>query len=188
VTIRKNDDLLGLDILMVIGKSGERLGVLPSAEALRLAREQGLDLVEVNPKAQPPVCKLLDFARFKYEGAKAAALRRRGAAPVVFLVRSKLAVRGRPGVFLVGDIVTGDAVRAGMVAHVPSGPDIVVVVPILAVEFVDQVADKTRELALHMVDDPPEHLAALEALEGAQLIEITERSAPPRTGPSSPPA
>jgi len=46
------------------------LGVLQTHEALRLAQEQGLDLVEVNPKAEPPVCKILDFGKYKYEEKK----------------------------------------------------------------------------------------------------------------------
>jgi len=46
------------------------LGVLDTDEARRLAREKDLDLVEVNPKAQPPVCKIMDFGRFKYEEKK----------------------------------------------------------------------------------------------------------------------
>lgn len=46
------------------------LGVLDTHEALRLAREAVLDLVEVNPKAYPPVCKIMDFGKFKYEEKK----------------------------------------------------------------------------------------------------------------------
>jgi len=48
------------------------LGVMATSEALRAASEQGLDLVEVNPKAEPPVCKLLDFGKYKYEEKKKA--------------------------------------------------------------------------------------------------------------------
>ena len=48
------------------------LGVLDTSEAKRIAREQDLDLVEVNPKAQPPVCKIMDFGKFKYEEKKRA--------------------------------------------------------------------------------------------------------------------
>jgi hypothetical protein len=101
--------------------------------------------------------------------------RRHGGAPVVFLVRSKVALTGRPGTFLVGDIVTGDTIRAGMVARVPHGHDVFVAQPILAVEFVDHIAEKTTELALRVVGDTPEQVAAIEALEGAHLIEIVER-------------
>jgi translation initiation factor IF-3 len=58
--------------VLVIDSNGERLGVLDTHEALRKAQEQGLDLVEVNPKAEPPVCKILDFGKYKYEEKKKA--------------------------------------------------------------------------------------------------------------------
>jgi translation initiation factor IF-3 len=54
----------------LIGDDGEQLGVLPTFEAIRIAREQNLDLVEVAPLANPPVCRLLDYGRFKYEQTK----------------------------------------------------------------------------------------------------------------------
>ncbi len=54
----------------VIDPSGNMVGILSTGEALRLAQESGLDLVEVSPKAQPPVCKILDFGKFKYEEKK----------------------------------------------------------------------------------------------------------------------
>jgi translation initiation factor IF-3 len=56
----------------VIAADGSMLGVLQTHEALRMAQEQGLDLVEVNPKAEPPVCKILDFGKYKYEEKKKA--------------------------------------------------------------------------------------------------------------------
>jgi translation initiation factor IF-3 len=58
--------------IRVIGDAGEMLGVMPTHEALRRAQEKGLDLVEVNPKADPPVCKILDFGKFKYDEKKKA--------------------------------------------------------------------------------------------------------------------
>jgi translation initiation factor IF-3 len=54
----------------LIGDNGEQLGVLPTFEALQIARERGLDLVEVAPTAVPPVCRLMDYGRFKYEQEK----------------------------------------------------------------------------------------------------------------------
>jgi translation initiation factor IF-3 len=57
----------------VIGADGNQLGVLQTHEAMRMAQDQGLDLVEVNPKADPPVCKILDFGKFKYEEKKKSA-------------------------------------------------------------------------------------------------------------------
>jgi translation initiation factor IF-3 len=56
----------------VIGEEGEMLGILPTHEALKRAQERGLDLVEVNPKAEPPVCKILDYGKFKYDEKKKA--------------------------------------------------------------------------------------------------------------------
>jgi len=50
--------------------NGERLGVLPITEALTAARERDLDLVEVAPSAAPPVCRILDYGKYKYEQAK----------------------------------------------------------------------------------------------------------------------
>jgi translation initiation factor IF-3 len=54
----------------VVAEDGSNLGVLPTEEALRRAQEAGLDLVEVNPKGTPPVCKILDFGKYKYEEKK----------------------------------------------------------------------------------------------------------------------
>ena len=54
----------------VIGADGAQLGVLDTSEALRIAEEGGLDLVEVSPKAMPPVCKIMDYGKFKYEDSK----------------------------------------------------------------------------------------------------------------------
>ena len=59
--------------VLVIGADGSKLGVLQTHEALRMAQEQGLDLVEINPKADPPVCKILDFGKYKYQTQKKAA-------------------------------------------------------------------------------------------------------------------
>jgi translation initiation factor IF-3 len=56
----------------VIDADGSMLGVLQTHEALRKAQEQNLDLVEVNPKSDPPVCKILDFGKYKYEEKKKA--------------------------------------------------------------------------------------------------------------------
>ena len=51
----------------VIDDEGQQLGVMPTAQALALAREKGLDLVEVAPTANPPVCRILDWGQYKYE-------------------------------------------------------------------------------------------------------------------------
>jgi len=56
----------------LIGHEGEQLGVMPPEEAIALAREVGLDLVEVAPGASPPVCRIMDYGRYKYEQKKKA--------------------------------------------------------------------------------------------------------------------
>jgi translation initiation factor IF-3 len=57
----------------VIDASGQQVGILPLADALRLAEGQELDLVEVSPTARPPVCRIMDYGKFKYEQSKKAA-------------------------------------------------------------------------------------------------------------------
>jgi translation initiation factor IF-3 len=61
----------------LIGADGQPVGVVPTHEALRMAQDAGLDLVEVNAKSDPPVCKILDFGKMKYEDKKKAAEARR---------------------------------------------------------------------------------------------------------------
>lgn len=56
--------------VLVVAEDGSNLGVLPTSEALKRAQKAGLDLVEINPKGQPPVCKILDFGKYKYEESK----------------------------------------------------------------------------------------------------------------------
>jgi translation initiation factor IF-3 len=54
----------------LIGPKGENVGVVPTDEAMRIAREAGLDLVEVAPNAEPPVCRVMDYGKFLYERTK----------------------------------------------------------------------------------------------------------------------
>ena len=67
--IRINDRIRAREI-RVIDENGEQLGILPPYEALRIARERSLDLVEVSPNAVPPVCRIQDYGRFLYEKEK----------------------------------------------------------------------------------------------------------------------
>lgn len=54
----------------VIGEDGEQLGIMSSREALQLAEEAGVDLVKIAPTAKPPVCKIVDYGKFRYEQAR----------------------------------------------------------------------------------------------------------------------
>jgi translation initiation factor IF-3 len=56
--------------VFVIDEEGTNLGEMPTKEALNLAVERGLDLVEINPTHRPPICKIMDFGRYKYDMAK----------------------------------------------------------------------------------------------------------------------
>ena len=54
----------------VIGTDGEQLGIMSSKEAMKLAEEAGVDLIKIAPTAKPPVCKIMDYGKFRYEQAR----------------------------------------------------------------------------------------------------------------------
>lgn len=56
--------------IRLIGEDGEQLGVMPAKDALKLAKEANLDLVKIAPTAKPPVCKIVDYGKFRYEQAR----------------------------------------------------------------------------------------------------------------------
>ena len=56
--------------IRLIGSGGEQLGIMSPAEALRIADEQGLDLVKISPQAVPTVCKLMNYGKFRFEQSK----------------------------------------------------------------------------------------------------------------------
>jgi len=70
-TVRINDGIRALQV-RVIDEKGTQLGIMPVRTALDAADARGLDLVEVAPQSDPPVCKIMDFGKFKYEQAKKA--------------------------------------------------------------------------------------------------------------------
>jgi translation initiation factor IF-3 len=69
---RVNDEIRVREVHL-IDKDGHNRGNVPIAEALQLAQEAGMDLVEISPNANPPVCKLLDYGKYKYQEQKKAA-------------------------------------------------------------------------------------------------------------------
>ena len=58
--------------VQVIGSDGNNLGILNTNEAISMAKDQGLDLIEISPNAKPPVCKIIDMVKFKYDAQKKA--------------------------------------------------------------------------------------------------------------------
>lgn len=71
IDTRSNEQITA-SMVRVVDSDGEMLGVLTLDEALQRARSSGLDLVEVSPNAEPPVCKILDLGKYKYEAQKKA--------------------------------------------------------------------------------------------------------------------
>ena len=68
---RTNHRIKSLDV-QVINSNGENLGVLPIQKAIEAAKEEGLDLIEISPNANPPVCKIMDMGKYKYDMQKKA--------------------------------------------------------------------------------------------------------------------
>jgi len=77
------NDRIRVPEVRLVGPEGEQVGIVPIGEALRLAQDSDLDLVEVAPMARPPVCKLMDYGKFKYESAQKARESRRNQALTV---------------------------------------------------------------------------------------------------------
>ncbi|MGL4307637.1 translation initiation factor IF-3 [Cetobacterium sp. SF1] len=67
--IRINEKIRGKEI-RVISETGEQVGIMTPAAAMDMAREKELDLVEISPNAKPPVCKIMDYGKYKYELAR----------------------------------------------------------------------------------------------------------------------
>jgi translation initiation factor IF-3 len=66
---RRNGKIRAREV-RVLGADKQQIGILPLGDALRLAQSQGLDLIEISPDANPPVCRLVDYGKFRYEEAK----------------------------------------------------------------------------------------------------------------------
>ena len=68
---RANERIRALDV-QVISSNGNNLGTLPLKKAIEVAKEEGLDLIEISPNANPPVCKIMDIGKYKYDLQKKA--------------------------------------------------------------------------------------------------------------------
>ena len=68
----KSNNRISAPEVQVIGSEGENLGILNTNEAISIAKDQGLDLIEISPNAKPPVCKIIDMGKFKYDAQKKA--------------------------------------------------------------------------------------------------------------------
>jgi translation initiation factor IF-3 len=70
-SLRLNGEI-GVPEVRLVGIENEPLGIVPTRQALSMAEEAGVDLVEIAPQAKPPVCRLMDYGKFKYQEAKKA--------------------------------------------------------------------------------------------------------------------
>nr|WP_300682472.1 translation initiation factor IF-3 [Nocardioides sp.] len=77
------NDRIRVPEVRLVGPNGETVGIVPTGDALRLAQEADLDLVEIAPQGKPPVCKLMDYGKFKYENAQKARDARRNQTNVI---------------------------------------------------------------------------------------------------------
>ncbi|PTX93601.1 translation initiation factor IF-3 [Spartobacteria bacterium LR76] len=68
--MRVNERIRAREVRVINGVNNEQIGVMRLDEALRQARSMGLDLIEISPNAQPPVCRIVDFGKFRYDLAK----------------------------------------------------------------------------------------------------------------------
>jgi translation initiation factor IF-3 len=68
----KSNNRINSPEVQVINSSGENLGILNTNEAIAMAKEEGLDLIEIAPNAKPPVCKIIDMGKYKYDAQKKA--------------------------------------------------------------------------------------------------------------------
>ena len=68
----KSNNRINSPEVQVISSSGENLGILNTNEAIAMAKEEGLDLIEIAPNAKPPVCKIIDMGKYKYDAQKKA--------------------------------------------------------------------------------------------------------------------
>ena len=73
----KSNNRINSPEVQVIGSNGENLGILNTNEAISMAKEEGLDLIEIAPNAKPPVCKIIDMGKFKYDAQKKANVARK---------------------------------------------------------------------------------------------------------------
>ncbi len=76
IRYRINSQIRAREVLL-IDQEGTQVGIVPCREALQMAEDTGLDLVEVSPEANPPVCKIMDYGKFKYDKEKKAKISRR---------------------------------------------------------------------------------------------------------------
>jgi translation initiation factor IF-3 len=149
--------------LRLVDDKGEMAGVISIEEALKLADEAGLDLVEVAPNADPPVCKLLDYGKYKYEAQKKANVARKKQK----LIEVK-EIKMRPSI----DVHDYDVKMRSMVRFLNEGDKVKVTVRFRGRELAHQ---ELGQLVLERIRDDLLQLAKVEQfpkMEGRQMVMV----------------
>ncbi len=166
----------------LIDENGEMMGVMPPIRALDIARDRNLDLVEVSPNAMPPVCKLMDYGRYKYEQAKKENEARKHQKTITL---KEIRMRPRTDDHDVEVktrkiqefLAEGDKVRVSVQFR---GPDMRH--PDIGRKLLDGIAEELKGIAT--IERPP-------VMEGRMMSMIVSRAPgwePPKKQPAAPPA
>ncbi|MCK0070243.1 translation initiation factor IF-3 [Kordiimonas sp. 5E331] len=147
----------------MIGAEGENHGVVTTAKAMDIARDSGLDLVEISPNAEPPVCKVLDFGKFKYEQQKKANLARKKQK-----TQDVKEIKMRPGI----DVHDYNVKLKKVHQFIENGDKVKLTIRFRGREMAHQ--DLGMDVLSRVADEMEEH-AKIEArpkLEGRQMIMV----------------
>ncbi|WP_205905977.1 translation initiation factor IF-3 [Marivivens niveibacter] len=147
--------------IRLIGAEGENIGVVTPQRAMALADEAGLDLVEISPNANPPVCKIMDFGKFKYEQQKKEAEARKK--QKVIEIKE---VKFRPGT----DKHDYDVKMRSVLKFLDNGDKVKVTLRFRGREMAHQ--DLGRQLLEQIAEDVKEHgkIENMPKMEGRQMI------------------
>ncbi|RYG92406.1 translation initiation factor IF-3 [Loktanella sp. IMCC34160] len=157
---RVNDRIRAPEIRL-IGAEGENLGVVHPAKAMDLAEEAGLDLVEISPNANPPVCKIMDYGKFKYETQKKEAEARKK--QKIIEIKE---VKFRPGT----DTHDYEVKMRNVYKFLENGDKVKVTLRFRGREMAHQ--DLGRELLHRIAEDVKEHgkIENMPKMEGRQMV------------------
>jgi translation initiation factor IF-3 len=157
------NEMIDESSVLLIDADGEKRGVIPTVEAMRMAEEAGLDLVEVSPNSKPPVCKLLDFGKFKYQAQKKANEARKKQKTV-----EVKEIKMRPNI----DTHDYDVKMKSMLRFFEEGDKVKVTLRFRGREMAHQ---ELGMALLNKVKDQVEPIAKIEAyprLEGRQMVMV----------------
>jgi translation initiation factor IF-3 len=169
--LRTNERILAPRVRLIRGE--EQLGVVPIAEARSLAEEAGVDLVEIAPTADPPVCKIMDYGKFKYQQAKKERESRRGSRQTELReVRMKVKIDTHDREFKVRTarklLLEGDKVKVSVMFRARE-----ITHPEVARELLDKFYEPLKDVAA--VERPP-------MLEGRFMTMILDPAKKSRPG------